>query len=140
MIANPICSNKSGSGNSFTVPTPFEVGLWESPYGLFDHLIGDLASQDDTYTVWEKVDPKNFMVAIMIENDGDLEEIRYATMGDLSRATLIGPVRLDGKETASLVEFIFWEDGTVEASVLTRETDDTGRTMRPNFYIKRKRL
>ena len=140
MIANPIRSNKSGSGNSFIVPTPFEVGLWENQDQLFNGLIGELASQDYTYTMWERVDPENFMVAIKIENDGDLEEIRYATMGDLSRATLIGPVRFDGKETASFVEFIFFEDGTVEARVLTRETDDTVRTMLPRFYIKRKYL
>lgn len=137
MIANPIYSNKSGSGNSFTVPTPFEVSCWEKDNEIFDDLIAELASEDPVGRTWYRIDPENFMIAIIIECDGDLEEIRYATMEvEFGRTTLIGPVQLYGQDATSLVEFIFFKDGTVSAHVLIRDTGDTVRIMRPRFYIK----
>lgn len=140
MIANLICSNKSGSGNSFTVPTPSEVEQWEKVEHHFNSLIGELANQDSTDTMWESVDPKNFMVAIMIDREDELETIRYATFGDYDYTSLIAPVQLPNIDGTSLVEFTFFDNGVIGANVLIRETGDTEKIARPRFYIKRKRL
>ena len=139
MIANPICSNKSGSGNSFKVPTPFEVATyWTHAADPFDGLIGELGNEDDAYKIWERADPENFMVAIIIDREDEIEAIRYATFGDYDYTSLIAPVQLYNIDGTSLVEFTFFKDGNISAHVLIRETGDTESIARPCFYIKRK--